>query len=67
MNKWPRLRFSPCLPMGKDGRRITGSDEQIRISREAAAEGMVVLKNEDSLLPLRDGERIAGFGKAQYD
>lgn len=67
MNKWSRLRFSPCLPMGKDGRRITGSDEQIRISREAAAEGMVLLKNENSLLPLRDGERIAVFGKAQYD
>ena len=67
MNKWSRLRFFPCLPMGKDGRRITGSDEQIRISREAAAEGMVLLKNENSLLPLRDGERIAVFGKAQYD
>ncbi len=67
MNKWSRLRFSPCLPMGKDGRRITGSDEQIRLSREAAAEGMVLLKNENSLLPLRDGERIAVFGKAQYD
>ena len=28
---------------------------------------MVLLKNENGLLPLRDGKRIAVFGKAQYD
>lgn len=67
MNKWSRLRYSPCLPMGEDGRRITCSDGHIRLSREAAAEGMVLLKNENGLLPLRDGKRIAVFGKAQYD
>ena len=33
-----------------------------RISRKAAAEGIVLLKNEDQLLPVRKGSRIALFG-----
>lgn len=33
-----------------------------RISRKAAAEGIVLLKNEDRLLPVRKGSRIALFG-----
>ena len=32
------------------------------IAREAAAQGMVLQKNEDHLLPLASGERIALFG-----
>lgn len=67
MEKWARFRFTPCLPMGADGKRITGSAEHIALSREAAAEGMVLLKNENGLLPLKGGQRIAVFGKAQYD
>ncbi|MDD6762667.1 MAG: glycoside hydrolase family 3 C-terminal domain-containing protein, partial [Clostridiales bacterium] len=39
----------------------------IEISRNAAAEGIVLLKNEGGLLPLKDGRRVAVFGKAQYD
>ncbi len=67
MNKWSRLKYSPCLPMGRDGRCVTASDEHIALSRAAAADGMVLLKNENGLLPLRGGKRIAVFGKAQYD
>lgn len=67
MKKWSRVRYSPCLPMGRDGKLLTGCPEHIEISRNAAAEGMVLLKNNGGLLPLKDGRKIAVFGKAQYD
>ena len=67
MKKWSRIKYSPCLPMGKDGRLLTGCAEHIELSRSAAAEGMVLLKNEGGLLPLKGGRRVAVFGKAQYD
>ena len=35
-------------------------------ARQAAAEGIVLLKNDREMLPLRDGERIALFGRAQF-
>ena len=37
-----------------------------KIAREAAAEGMVLLKNEDNALPIRAGKTIALFGKIGY-
>ena len=67
MEKWSRVRYAPCLPIGKDGRCVTGSAEHIEISRKAAAEGVVLLKNDGGLLPLKDGRKVAVFGKAQYD
>lgn len=67
MDKWNRINYSPCLPMGKDGKRISGSREHIELSRRVATEGIVLLKNNDNVLPLRAGSKIAVFGKAQYD
>ena len=67
MRKWQRFNYFPVLPLGKDGRRATGSAEHIELSRRAAAEGMVLLKNESALLPLRRGARVALFGKASVD
>lgn len=67
MEKWTRFFYQPCLPLGEDGRRVTGSREHIRLSREAAAEGMVLLKNEEALLPFRKGQKLAVFGKACTD
>ena len=46
---------------------MTGSPEHIALSRTAAAQGMVLLKNEDDTLPIRRGTRIALFGKASVD
>jgi len=66
MNNWTRMNFTPCRPLGKDGRRITGCDEHIALSRSAAAEGSVLLKN-DGTLPLKKENTVAVFGKAQYD
>lgn len=35
-------------------------------AREMVAEGIVLLRNEDSALPLPAGERVALFGRSQY-
>ena len=55
MAKWQRSFFQPVLPLGEDGRKVTGSKEHIALSRMAAGEGMVLLKNEKNTLPLQKG------------
>jgi len=67
MNKWQRINFQPVLPLGEGGKRITGSKEHIALSRAAAAEGMVLLKNLNNALPLSKGERIVLLGKGTID
>ena len=67
MEKWIRARCLPGIPLGKDGRRVTAGAEHIALSRMAAREGMVLLKNEDGVLPLKRGCRVALFGKATFD
>ena len=67
MAKWQRSFFQPVLPLGEDGRRVTGSKEHIALSRMAAGEGMVLLKNEKSTLPIRRGTKVALFGKGTVD
>ncbi|MBR5345457.1 MAG: glycoside hydrolase family 3 protein [Clostridia bacterium] len=67
MERWQRANYLPGIPLGKDGRRVTASPEHIAISKEAAKEGMVLLKNERNTLPLQRGTRIALFGKATFD
>lgn len=47
--------------------RLTGCEKHIALSKQAAAEGMVLLKNDGGLLPFADGTRLAVFGKAQID
>ena len=44
MGKWQRSLYQPVLPLGKDGKRVTGSAEHIALSRKAAGEGMVLVK-----------------------
>ncbi|WP_052446788.1 glycoside hydrolase family 3 C-terminal domain-containing protein [Candidatus Soleaferrea massiliensis] len=47
---------------------IDESDEHSRLSREIAQEGIVLLKNEDDVLPLENGENVAllGLGQVSY-
>lgn len=66
MDKWTRVKFLPNLPLKPEG-YVTASKEHIALSREAAGEGMVLLKNEKELLPLRQGSRLALFGKGSFD
>ena len=67
MKKWARALYQPCLPLGRNGQRVTGCEEHILLSRKAAAEGMVLLKNEKSILPFEKGTRLALFGKGSVD
>ncbi len=66
MEKWARSLYLPNLPL-KDRSYVTASPEHIALSRAAAAEGMVLLKNSTSLLPLTCGTPLALFGKATFD
>ena len=65
MDRWYRHFYQPGIPLGKDGRRVTCSDDHIALSRRAAAEGAVLLKNEGNMLPLK--RRVAIFGKGIAD
>ncbi len=67
MQKWTRVMYQPNLPLGRDGGKVTACKEHIALSKEAAKEGMVLLKNDGGLLPLAKGSRIALFGKAGFD
>ncbi|MBE7041443.1 MAG: beta-glucosidase [Ruminococcaceae bacterium] len=67
MEKWARINYQPCLPLGDNNSRITGCEKHIQLSREAACEGVVLLKNNDNILPLKKGTKVAIFGKAQID
>ncbi len=67
MQKWVRAMYQPAIPMGVNGQRVTGCAEHIELSRKAATEGMVLLKNENELLPIRVGSQVALFGKGCID
>lgn len=66
-SKWQRIRYMIAAPLGEGRKYMTACDEHIQLAREAAREGMVLLKNEDALLPFADGTKLAIFGKACQD
>jgi len=67
MIKWQRPKYFPCLPLGDNNSKITECEKHIELSRVAATEGTVLLKNKHSLLPLKKGTKVAIFGKGQID
>ena len=67
MNKWQRVRFQPNLPLGENGERVTASKAHRELSKNAAKEGMVLLKNNQNVLPLSKGSKVALFGKGSFD
>ena len=67
MRKWARAKYQPCLPLGENNTAVMGCNKHIELSRRAAQEGTVLLKNENDNLPLKSGAKIAVFGKAQFD
>ncbi|SFC22477.1 glycoside hydrolase family 3 protein [Butyrivibrio sp. YAB3001] len=67
MEKWARIKYTPNLPLGEDRTYVTASKKHIDLSCDAACEGMVLLKNERNVLPIKKGSRIALFGKGTFD
>ena len=67
MEKWTRIRFQPNLPLGENGQRVTACQEHITLARNAAKEGMVLLKNENQMLPFAKGTKLALFGIGTFD
>ncbi len=67
LKKWTRSRFLPCIPLGDNRSSITACEKHIALSRRAACEGTVLLKNTDGFLPFAKGTKIAVFGNAQID
>lgn len=67
MKKWSRIRFCPNLPLGENGRRVTGCKVHIELSKNAAKEGMILLKNKENVLPIKRGTKVALFGKGTFD
>lgn len=67
MQKWTRVMYQPNIPLGENGEKVTACKAHIALSKEAAKEGMVLLKNDGNLLPLAKGSKVALFGKASFD
>ncbi len=67
MQKWTRVLYQPGIGLGENGERVTACKKHIALSKEAAKEGMVLLKNEGNVLPLAKGSKVALFGKASFD
>lgn len=67
MNKWTRAKYQVNLPLYPDKPKVTASDEHLELARKAAREGMILLKNDNSVLPLKGGTRVALFGKGTFD
>ena len=66
MEKWTRALYQPNLPLTPAG-YVTASPAHRALSRQAAREGMVLLKNESGLLPLDPSLPVALFGKGVFD
>ena len=67
MEKWTRARYIPCMPLGDNRSSITACEKHIQLSRKAACEGAVLLKNDGGFLPFEAGKKVAVFGNAQID
>lgn len=67
MNKWQRVQYQPNLPLGENSERVTSSKAHRELSKYAAKEGMVLLKNDQNVLPLPKGAKVALFGKGSFD
>ena len=67
MEKWARINYQPCIPLGDNNSKVTGCKKHIELSRKAACEGTVLLKNNENVLPLKKGTKLAIFGIAQID
>lgn len=65
--RWSRARFQPNLPVGENNTKVTASEAHLALARRAGREGIVLLKNNRNLLPVKKGTRLALFGKGVFD
>ena len=47
--------------------KIFDTTEFAKVARQAVAEGVVLLKNDAKVLPLREGTKVAIFGRSQFN
>ncbi|MBQ3774270.1 MAG: glycoside hydrolase family 3 C-terminal domain-containing protein, partial [Pseudobutyrivibrio sp.] len=47
--------------------KIFDTTEFAKVARQAVAEGVVLLKNEAKVLPLKEGTKVAVFGRSQFN
>ncbi len=64
--KWARYKYNLTTNLGENGKRLTGCEEHIALSKAVAEEGMVLLEN-NGLLPLQEGTTVALFGVGSLD
>ena len=67
MEDGKELRAQELNANGSSGRGRLVSDDIIPVCREAAGEGIVLLKNDNGTLPLAESDRAAVFGRTQFD
>lgn len=66
MARFSRFLYQPVLPLSPGGQMVTGCKTHLTLSKKAAIEGTVLLKN-DGTLPLPSGSRVCLFGRAAGD
>ena len=65
--RWIRHFYNPCKPLGEDGRLVSGCQKHIELSKNIAAEGIVLLKNDAGILPLENRKIVLlGKGSEEY-
>ena len=67
MKKWIRANYMPNRPLYEGKPNVTAGTDHLSLSRKAAAEGMVLLKNEKHLLPFSPGQKVVLIGKGCVD
>lgn len=67
LKKWTRSRYQPNLPLGENQTKVTACAEHLSLARRAGREGIVLLKNDHNMLPVKKGTRLALFGKGVFD
>ena len=70
----PRIIYKPSIYCNKSWILTMQNDKiniaqqsLIPVSRQAAAEGIVLLENKNKTLPIKEGEKISLFGRCQID